>query len=1385
LVLVSDDQVGTTFNPGTLELNSTYYWQVVPTNSIGTNNNCAVTSFTTSGSVDIIMADGITVTTCAANFYDMGGPTGNYANSVNQTLTIQPSTPNSAIQVNFNTFSLENNFDFLRIYDGPDNTFPQIAGSPFTNLNNPGQITSSHPSGALTFNFTSDGSVVRFGWDADVICISALEPPSCVTYTSGPLDGDTGVCVNETGFTWLSGAGTPATSYDVYFDLGGGLQLLSPAQTTTSFDPGLLAPNTTYAYQVVAINANGSAIECPVITFTTGTCLNYCDATTSICDEFISNVEFGSINNPTDCTPGGYADFTNLSTNLYIGSGQPITISNGPPVYAADQCGIWVDWNQDGDFDDANETITPIAGSPGTGPYSAVITPPVDALLGPTRMRTRITFTGAVLPCGNTTFGEVEDYTVIVNSALACPFPNNITLSETSTTSTVVSWDSQPSALQYLLRYKLVSEPTSVPTWTSPLQIESPLVFAFLQDLLPCEDYVLQIASVCEGEGGTPPPPGGGIGVDFVYSSDILFGTRCIECTPDMTLENETCPADANGTCLTAQPIACGETICATTFWNGTNRDLDWYSFTVPTTGLYSLNVVTDFLGLLQILNVDDCANPVVVSQGNYDASSTFTLASTLTPGNYAVILTPSFDQPNISCEGFNQYTITLSGSNAEIAPVDAVCETTAPFNLFAIPSGGTWTGTGITSASDGTFDPSVAGIGSFVITYNSTANGCASSDTLTIVVSGSTNTAPEQPTGSDSLCIGAPATVYDVTPVNGVTNYVWVLTPTEAGSISGTSTSATVTWNPAFSGIASVVVAANSSCGLSEFSTSLNVLVAPIAATPSEIVGAQTSCSNSENYSVAISQGVTVEWTISPSAAATLLSNGNSVTVNWADGFIGEATLSAANSNFCGTSEPLNLTINVLGSPFADFVGLAASYCTSEQPAILTGIPSGGYFASEPTGAVTGNVFNPNTLTAGTYSISYTVEVDGCLGTNTQFVEVISGEVATLNISPAVVCNNSAEIVLAGTATPTGGEFGGLGVVNGVFFPSQVTPGEITITYTVQGGAGECPGFASQVIQVNPSPVINLIGLASTYCLNSDAVELQGFPELGTFSGPGVADGIFTPSNAGLGTHVLIYSFDNGTCIGQDQVSVEVTPNISVSFVGAPSTICSNANEITLSSSPSGAVFSGPGVSGNKFDPKEAGVGTHTITATLTQGTCIATSTTVITVVPSPIANFNYSQNGASVTMINSSVNATSYSWSFGDGGTSSEENPTHTYVTNGNFVITLIATGNNALCNPDTITVPISLSVGIGAIEGMDMVQLYPNPTNGIVNLSLNSLNSQSFEVRITDATGRLIATDATTNFLGTFNRVYDLSDKAKGVYLFTITSEKGAMNFRIVRN
>jgi len=139
----------------------------------------------------------------------------------------------------------------------------------------------------------------------------------------------------------------------------------------------------------------------------------YCQASgTSCAYEYISSVQVGEINNPTACDY--YSDYTHLSATMQTGTGYLVTVSNGAPL-AQNQCGIWVDWNADQDFEDANEPIS-VNGTPGQGPYTAIISPPPDASLGDTRMRIRIMFTGDVLPCGDTR-GEVEDYTITVTEA--------------------------------------------------------------------------------------------------------------------------------------------------------------------------------------------------------------------------------------------------------------------------------------------------------------------------------------------------------------------------------------------------------------------------------------------------------------------------------------------------------------------------------------------------------------------------------------------------------------------------------------------------------------------------------------------------------------------------------------------------------------------------------------------------------------------------------------------------------------------------------------------------------------------------------------------------------------------------------------------------------
>ena len=134
-----------------------------------------------------------------------------------------------------------------------------------------------------------------------------------------------------------------------------------------------------------------------------------CIATGGYCYEYINNVTIGSINNSSSCN--GYEDFRELSTDIPLSGSASITISNATASYPTDQCGIWVDWNRDGDFYDANEEIL-VSGTPGPGSYTATIDPPAGTTPGECTLRARIMYTGTLDPCGTTTYGEVEDYTI-------------------------------------------------------------------------------------------------------------------------------------------------------------------------------------------------------------------------------------------------------------------------------------------------------------------------------------------------------------------------------------------------------------------------------------------------------------------------------------------------------------------------------------------------------------------------------------------------------------------------------------------------------------------------------------------------------------------------------------------------------------------------------------------------------------------------------------------------------------------------------------------------------------------------------------------------------------------------------------------------------------
>lgn len=180
-----------------------------------------------------------------------------------------------------------------------------------------------------------------------------------------------------------------------------------------------------YSVELVATNGAGSntMTKTDYITVT----LNYCTSNaTSIADEEILNVTFGSLNNSSTCTTtGGAGSILNEYSN-YTGVTAPTVVQSSTVSFSvqigtcggtySNGCAIWIDYNQNGSFNDVGEKVY-FSAATTTGAHieSGNIVIPATTSLGLTRMRVIVSESSVPTnPCGTYSWGETEDYFISI-----------------------------------------------------------------------------------------------------------------------------------------------------------------------------------------------------------------------------------------------------------------------------------------------------------------------------------------------------------------------------------------------------------------------------------------------------------------------------------------------------------------------------------------------------------------------------------------------------------------------------------------------------------------------------------------------------------------------------------------------------------------------------------------------------------------------------------------------------------------------------------------------------------------------------------------------------------------------------------------------------------
>ena len=539
------------------------------------------------------------------------------------------------------------------------------------------------------------------------------------------------------------------------------------------------------------------------------------------------------------------------------------------------------------------------------------------------------------------------------------------------------------------------------------------------------------------------------------------------------------------------------------------------------------------------------------------------------------------------ACPDIQTFDVQINSSfDATIAPAGPFCESNIPVTLTAVDPGGTWSGGGITDPFAGTFDPSSAGAGTFVITYT-IPGSCGSSDTESITVNAD-----------------ADATITPVGPYCTIDPAVIMVGADPGGTWSGTGITDPLlgSFDPASAGSGTHTIT-YSVGGVCPDVQTIDVIVNSMADATISAAGPFCESDPAINAMSVDPGGV---WsgmgiidpalgTFDPSVAGP-----------------GTHTVTYTISGACGSTDTEDFLVNA----DADATILPAGpFCSNDAAVNLSGAdPSGTWSGVGITDPIAG-LFDPIVAGSGTHTITYSIG-GSCPDVSTYDVIVNAFLDATISAVPPF-CESNIAVNL--TATDPSGTWSGAGITDpalGTFDPSVAGAGTWTITYSIPGSCGSTDSEDIMVIADGDATITP----AGPYCDDAVATTLVAAEAGGTWSGTGITDpalGIFDPLVAGPGTHTLTYTI-SGACGDTDTEDILVLPqqDATITPVGP---FCELDPILNLTAVDPGGLWSGNGITDpglGTFDPLTAGAGTHTITYDIS-GTCGDTKTFDITVNP------------------------------------------------------------------------------------------------------------------------------------------------------------------------
>jgi hypothetical protein len=572
------------------------------------------------------------------------------------------------------------------------------------------------------------------------------------------------------------------------------------------------------------------------------------------------------------------------------------------------------------------------------------------------------------------------------------------------------------------------------------------------------------------------------------------------------------------------------------------------------------------------------------------------------------------------------------------------ICRNTPIINLIASPAGGLFSGVGVVG---NTFDPSIAGVGTFPINYTYGEDGCVVSITRNMRI----RSAP----GAVQITVGGSLTPPAFCSDNNV-QYPLGYFRTLANNTATFFGNGVVASGGRF-----FFKPADAGNGLHEITLNLRDNF--------------TRCDT--NYTISIRVNSPIVMTLSTNQANVCRGDQITITAFGADRYdwsppveldcgrcagVGSVVVARPSTNRtytvsgivegCRTSQtvrlnvvdsrPINITVTKREICAGDSTTLTASSQDNNSyfwSGGLVSLPNGNQIVVKP---------SINT----TYTVS-ALNPNGCIIRQSIEIVVRPAQVLVSALNDTICLGNSTQL-LASSTQP--------GVFNFIWSPStglsstrgasvRATPTQTT-TYTVtRSGTGNCRNAAVTVTVINNRAQLSGLSRTGIYCTNGPCVTLAGTPAGGTFDVNNASVTSFCPATFAPGRYLVRYSGTIARCPFLDTISVRVSNPIAARLVGFRPNYCQITSSVELTPAVAGATLSCPtcpagALVGNTFSPSTAGAGTFTINVTAPLASplgCFRDTTYAITVSPTAVALINmesaYCNQAASFTLTGSPV--------------------------------------------------------------------------------------------------------------------------------------------------